>query len=117
MADRDVTDEGIQTLVIEHLGHEPQVLGDVDRLAIPHGNARAFLPPVLQCLQAKARHAGNVLARCVDTKYAAFLVHRRTHLPVASSKLTTGLYTSRVSPSFQAGKWRRGTFAGPGRRS
>lgn len=70
----------------------------------PTGDARAFLPPVLQCLQAKARHAGDILARCVDSKYATFLVHRRTHLPVASPKLTRGLYTSRVSPSFQAGK-------------
>lgn len=104
VADRDVTDESVEGIVIEHLGHESQVLGDVDRLAISDGDARAFLPPVLQCLQAKARHAGDILARCVDSKYATFLVHRRTHLPVASPKLTRGLYTSRVSPSFQAGK-------------
>lgn len=75
VADRDVADESVQTLVIEHLGHEPQVLGDVDRLAISHGNARAFLAPMLQCLQAEARHAGNVLARRVDAKDPAGLFH------------------------------------------
>ena len=62
-----------QRCFVEHLRDQAQILRRHHRLAIAHGNARAFLAAVLQRLQAEARHAGHVLARSEHAEHGAFL--------------------------------------------
>jgi hypothetical protein len=43
-------------------------------LPIRHGNTGRFLPPVLEGVQPKERHARCILVRSEDTDHAAFIV-------------------------------------------
>ncbi len=71
--DGDVALEGLQRLLVEHLGHEAQVLEHEDLVAVADGDAGGFLAAVLQREQAVVGQLGDVFARRPHAEHAAFL--------------------------------------------
>ena len=60
----------------EDLGHEAEVLAHEDARAVAHRDAGALLTAVLQRVQAKVGHAGNVAVGCPDADDAALVMQR-----------------------------------------
>ena len=87
MADRDVTLEGVQGLLVEHLGDQSEILEDHDLTAVRDGDAGRFLPAMLQRVQAVVRQLGDFLAGRPHPENATFflraLIGRGVHLRIA----------------------------------
>ncbi len=81
MPDRQVTVERGQGPVVEHVGHEAHVLHHREVVAVGCGDARGFLAPVLQGVDAEVGQVGRRLPGCVDPEHAAGL----TRLAVVGS--------------------------------
>jgi hypothetical protein len=72
VADRDVTLEGLQNLLVEDLTDQPEVLEDHDLLTVGNGDAGRLLATVLQRVQPVIGQLGDFLTRRPDPENAAF---------------------------------------------
>ncbi len=61
MSHGDLAPKRGERALVEHLGHQAEVLRDRDRIAIAHGDARALLAAMLQSLQAEAGQPRHVV--------------------------------------------------------
>ena len=86
MADGDVAAQGGQGLLVEHLGHQSEVLEHDDLAAVGDGDTGRFLAAVLQRVEAVVGQFGDFLAGRPDAEDAALLlrslVGRRIHLRI-----------------------------------
>ena len=71
MPDGDVTLHGGQSLLVEHLADQAEVLEHQHLRAVGDGDAGGFLAAVLQRVQAVVGELGNVFAGCPHSEYAA----------------------------------------------
>ena len=71
----DLAFERRKRSVVEHLRDQAEILRHRDRDSVSHSDSGAFLPSMLQSLQAEAGHARNIVTWGIDSKDAAFLFH------------------------------------------
>jgi hypothetical protein len=70
VADRDVADQRVQRRFVEDLGHEAHVFVNEDLAAVARGDARGFLPAVLQGVEAEVAELGHLFAGSPDAEDA-----------------------------------------------
>src|SRR5699024_12238934 len=70
VAQGDVSGQGAQRHIVEHLGDQPEVLVDEDLFAVAGGDAGRLLTTGLQGVQPEVGQRGDVLARRPDAEDA-----------------------------------------------
>ena len=76
MSDGDVAMHGRQRLLVEHLADQAEVFEDQHLGSIGDGDARGFLPAMLQGIQAVVGEFGDFLTGGPDPEYATLFAGR-----------------------------------------
>ena len=102
MADGVLAGHAVQIVAAEHITQQALALPAADGLAVCHGDTRALLAPVLQCMQAEIGQMCRV-ALAVYAEHTAFLVQTLIQILSHSVTFTPLKQINRPGNDYRAG--------------